>query len=139
MWERAIGQVRQILRAYLLPRDDRILQLDEFHTLLLSAAKIVNSAPLWENTTSPDDPQPISPQHLLTQRDDGCNEIQARPVIYSDKDLAAYGRNRWRRIRALAAEFERYWKEYIYGIGTKREQWVNSQENAKVEDIVLMK
>ena len=42
VWERAIGQVRQILEAYLLPKEDRILQLDEFHTLLLSAAKIVN-------------------------------------------------------------------------------------------------
>jgi len=60
-------------------------------------------------------------------------------VIYSDKDLAAYGSNRWRRIRALAAEFERYWKEYIYGIGTKREQWVNIQKNASVGDIVLMR
>ena len=48
VWERAIGQVRQILQAYLLPKDDLVLQLDEFHTLLLSAAKIVNSTPLWE-------------------------------------------------------------------------------------------
>ena len=113
VWERAIGQVRQILQAYLLPKDNRVLQLDEFHTLLLSAAKIVNSTPLWENSIAPDEPQQISPQHLLTQRDDSCNEVKTRPVIYSDRDLAAYGANRWRRIRALAAEFERYWKEYI--------------------------
>ena len=126
VWERAIGQVRQILQAYLLPKEDRILYYDEFHTLLLSAAKIVNSTPLWESPTAPDEPQPITPQHLLTQRDDGCNEIQPRPVIYSDRDLAAYGANRWRRIRALAAEFERYWREYIYSIGTQRETWVNT-------------
>ena len=60
-------------------------------------------------------------------------------MIYSDRDLASYGANRWRRIRALAAEFERYWKEYIYGIGTKRDKWVNVQENAKVGDTVLMR
>ena len=50
VWERAIGQVRQILEAYLLPNEDQTLQLDEFYTLLLSAANIVNSTPLWGKT-----------------------------------------------------------------------------------------
>ena len=46
VWERAIGQVRNILRGYLLPKQDRILQREEFHTPLLHAARIVNSTPL---------------------------------------------------------------------------------------------
>ena len=48
VWERAIGQVRNILRGYLLPKQDRVLQREEFHTLLLHAARIVNSTPLHD-------------------------------------------------------------------------------------------
>ena len=78
VWERAIGQVRQILQGYLLPRQERILSYDEFHTMILVAARIVNSTPLWEAPESPDEAQPITPQHLLTQRDDTCRETDTR-------------------------------------------------------------
>ena len=63
VWERAIGQVRQILLGYLLPKQDRLLSREEFHTMLLHAAKIVNSTPLWEPAPSPNDPEPKTPQH----------------------------------------------------------------------------
>ena len=45
VWERAIGQVRQIIQGYLLPRQERLLSGEEFRTMLLHAARIVNSTP----------------------------------------------------------------------------------------------
>ena len=70
VWERAIGKIRQIIQGYLLPKDNRILDREEFMTLLLHAARIVNSTPLWDPPDSPTEPEPISPQKLLAQRDD---------------------------------------------------------------------
>ena len=70
VWERAIGQVRQIINGYLLPMDQRLLSREEFHTMLLHSAQIVNSTPLHDPPENPNDPQPITPQGLITQRDD---------------------------------------------------------------------
>ena len=70
VWERAIGQIRHYIERYLLPRAQRLLSREEFHTMLLHCAQIVNSTPLHNSPENPNDPQPITPQHLLTQRDD---------------------------------------------------------------------
>ena len=96
VWERAIGQVRHILEGYLLPKQDRILSREEFATMLLYAARIVNSTPLHDAPESPNESQPITPQHLITQKDDTCLEKYSRPTNYSQQDLLAYGANRWK-------------------------------------------
>ena len=90
--------------------------------MLLHAARIVNSTPLHDAPDSPDMPQPITPHHLITQRDDACLGYYGRPTNYTQADLLAYGANRWKRIEALANEFAGYWKRYIYKIGTKTEK-----------------
>ena len=60
VWERAIGKVREVIKGYLQPKDDRLLGREEFMTMLLHAVRIVNSTPLWETANSPNEPQPIS-------------------------------------------------------------------------------
>jgi len=139
VWERAIGQIRQVIEGYLLPQEQRLLSREEFHTMLLHTASIVNSTPLWEPAESPNDPEPICPQHLLTQRDDNCNSHNNRPAVYNANDLQAYGANRWKRVEALAEEFWQYWQHYLYQIGTKKEKWFKPERNAQVGDLVLMK
>ena len=47
--------------------------------------------------------------------------------------------SRWKRINSLADEFERYWKHYIYQIGTDKEKWFKPERNAQVGDTVLLK
>ena len=123
----------------MLPRDQRTLTLYEFHTVLLLAARMVNSTPLWEAPESPNTAQPITPHHLITQRDDACNESDVRFTVYTEKDLAAYGANRWRRVQALAEEFWRGWKHYIFSIGDSRQKWTDPKRNAQVGDVVLIK
>ena len=112
---------------------------EEFHTMLLHAARIVNSTPLHDAPESPNESQPITPHHLITQKDDSHTEKYSRPSNYAHQDLLAYGANRWKRIEALAAEFARYWKHYLYQIGTNKEKWYNPQRNAQVGDIALLK
>ena len=83
--------------------------------MLLQAARIVNSTPLHKAPESPNDSQPITPHHLITQR-------------YNEADLIAYGANRWKRIEALSDEFAMYWKHYILQIGTTKKNGLPRQE-----------
>ena len=138
VWERAMGQVRQIIQGYLLPKQDRLLTGEEFRTMLQHASRIMNSTPLHEAPESPNDSQPITPQHLMTQRDDACLKKPSRPTNHKHADLLAYGAKRWKRIEALADEFAEYWKHYIYQIGTVKEKWTRPQRNAEVGDVVLL-
>merc|ERR1712020_612285 len=75
----------------------------------------------------------------ITQRDDECRGPYTRPTIFTQQDLMAYGANRWRRVEALADEFAKYWKHYMYQIGDTREKWTTPQNNARIGDIVLMR
>ena len=107
--------------------------------MLLHATRIVNSTPLHAAPESPNDSQPITPHHLITQRDDACLGNFSCPTNYEGSDLLAYGAKRWKRINALADEFEKYWKHYIYQIGTDTEKWTTPKRNAEVGDVVLLK
>ena len=107
--------------------------------MLVHAARVVNSTPLFDPPEDPNDPEPITPHRLITQRDDTCKEDYSRPTVHSAADLAAYGANRWKRVEAIADEFSKYWKHYMYHIGSKTEKWTEPKRNAAVGDRVLMK
>ena len=64
VWERAIGQIRRVIDGYFLPKDNRLLDREEFMTMLLHAARIVNSTPLWDPPDSPYEPELITPHRL---------------------------------------------------------------------------
>lgn len=106
--------------------------------MLLLAARIVNSTPLFDPPELPNDPEPITPHMLLTQRDDKCKLEYIRPTVYNPDDLLAYGTQRYKRAEALADEFAIYWKNYLFQIGDTREKWLTPQRNAKRGDLVLL-
>ena len=138
VWEREIGKVRSVIQGYLSQKDDRLLNREEFMTLLYHAASIVNSTPLWSISDSADEPQPVSPQMLLTQRDDACRIPDNTPPAFTAKDIAAYGANRWKRVEVLAEQFWVEWQEYLFEIGRKREKWPEPKPNARIGDLVLL-
>ena len=116
VWERAIGKMRRGIEGYLEAREIKLLDREELTTMMQRIARIVNSTPLWEGSNDAGEPQPISPQMLLTQRDDGCQDPAVMPQRYDDSDLAAYGENRWKRIECLADDFWREWQTYIFDV-----------------------
>ena len=131
--------MRQIIQGYLLTQEDRLLGREEFHSMLLLAARIVKSTLLHDAPESPNESQP-SPHHLITHKKDNLHtEKYSRPSNYTHQDLLAYRSNSWKRIEALAYEFARYWKHYVYQIGNNKEKWYNPQRNARIGDIVLLK
>lgn len=69
VWERKIGSIQRILTAAMKTIGHRSLSRDELYTLYQEAAAIVNSTPLYEVSSNPNDPLSISPSHLLTLKD----------------------------------------------------------------------
>ena len=138
VWERKIGQIRQMFYGYLCSYERKTLSQEELMTLLQEAARIVNSTPIWEAPDSSNDAQPITPFHLITQRDENQGSAFIHPTVYSPDDLRAYGAQRHKRVQALANEFAEHWKRYMYEIGDCRDKWNEARRNAEVGDLVLI-
>ena len=67
-WERQIRTVRSVLTS-LLEETGRQLDDETFRTLLKEVQAIVNSRPMALNDmSSPDLPDPLTPNHLLTMK-----------------------------------------------------------------------
>ena len=135
-WERKIGAVRRILNTTLQQLGERLLSRDEFSTLLQESAAIVNNTPMCEVTSDPNDGTPISPAMLLTLR----TSPNPPPIdTFTQKDLLAYGKARWRRVQHLAEAFWYRWRtEYINNLQS-RNKWQCDRRPLQTGDIVLVK
>ena len=88
VWERKIGSVKRVLDASMQLCGSSPLSRDEFATLLQEAASIVNSSPLGDTSSDPNDPFPVSPAALLTLK-----ESLAPPSMkFTEDDIKEYGR-----------------------------------------------
>lgn len=61
-WERLVQSVKRVLGVVLLEEAPRV---ETLRSLLLEAANVVNSRPLTHLQASPDDPDPLTPNHFL--------------------------------------------------------------------------
>ena len=134
-WERKIGSIKRVLEATMHLLQNRSLSRDEFHTLLMESASIVNNTPLWGVSYHPDDPCPLTPNSLLTLRE----STSSRPEQYSKSDLLSYGRKRWRRIQYLADQFCIRWRKHYLHTLQERKKWKFKKEDFKIDDLVLIK
>ena len=134
-YERKIGAVRRILEATCVHAGKNQLSRDEFHTLLQESASVVNNTPLWEVSSSPDDPAPLTPASLLTLRDKASPDSD----VFTERDLLAYGKERWKRVQFLANEFWRKWRLHYLHELQARNKWRRVKPNIRVGDIVLIR
>ena len=137
VWERVIGSVRKVIDAMLMPLQNRLVSKEEFDTILAEAMKVVNSTPLWSALDSPNEPHPLNPGMLLTQKE---NPYPLPQDEYNERNILEYGPTRWKRIQTLARGFWDEWRTgYMYEIGKHRSKWVSAKRNAKIGDVVLIK
>jgi hypothetical protein len=124
------------LDASLLLLVPKSLSRDEFTTLLAEATSIVNNTPLSDISEDPNDPVPLSPAMLLTLKP--CPNL-ATSEDYTECDILAYGKRRWRRIQYLAEQFWIRWrKEYIQNLQPRR-KWLHQKPSLKTGDVVLVR
>ena len=94
---------------------------------------IINCRPLSHFNLSDSCIEPLSPNHLLTQK---SRVTVSPPGTFVRQDL--YLSKRWRRVQYLANVFWTRWRsEYLDSIN-KRRKWTGSQRNVSVNDIVLI-
>ena len=136
VWETKIAAVRRILDASVLQMGSRTFSRDEFHTVLLEAAAIVNNTPLWNVPSSADDPMPLSPAMLLTLK-----ETPNPPQLHDFKstDVMSYGQRRWRRVQAISDYFWKRWqRDYLQEL-QMRQKWMKPKPSIRPGDVVLIK
>ena len=135
VWERKIGQIRRAMDGALLNLRSKLLSRDELHTLLSEAAAIVNATPLWEVSSDPNDPQPLSPSMILTMKSNHC----VRERYDFPSDLGSYGMRRWRRVQHIADQFWKLWRaNYLQELQVRR-KWQKERPSLSVGDIVLIR
>lgn len=97
---------------------------------------MVNNTPLWNVSSHPDDPAPLTPASLIAMK-----EPKDHPPLeqFTDRDLLAYGKRRWRRVQYLMDQFWLRWRNgYLQELQT-RSKWTKPSRNVEVGDIVIVK
>ena len=129
VWERLVRTVKRSLKAILgkSPMNEEVL-----HTVFTEAEGIANSRPLTLNPSSPDDNDPLTPNHFLNVRP----SLNIPPNVIGERDK--FSRKRWRQAQLLADHYWKRWmKEYLSTL-QERPKCQREQKNLKVGDLVLI-
>ena len=133
IWERQIRTVRKVLSGLVRENGER-LDDESFRTLMWEIEAIINSRPITTVSSSPDDLNPLTPNHILTMK---TGIICAPPGQFQRDDI--YMRQRWRRVQYLANLFWTRWKkEYLMTL-QERQKWNTPKRNMEIGDLVLIK
>ena len=136
VWERKVGSIKRVLDGTFLLQGKQNLSRDEFITYVQECASVVNNTPLWDTSSSPDDPAPLSPANLLTLRD----EPNPSPLdSYSPNDLLSYGKLRWKRVMYLSEQFWMRWRQHYLHSLQHRKKWHEENKGIEVGDVVLVR
>ena len=133
-WEIKIASVRRCLESAMLQSSNRGLSRDEFLTLLAESMAVVNNSPLWSPSGDPNDPVPLTPAMLITQKD---NPHPVPLERYSEADILGYGPKRYRRVQYLADQFWVRWRREYLTTLNKRAKWKKTRTNLTTGDLVL--
>ncbi|XP_064646159.1 uncharacterized protein LOC135499344 [Lineus longissimus] len=132
-WERLIRSVRATLISVMSMPSVRGQSLgdEELSTFMCEVEAIVNGRPITIVSDDVRDMEPLTPNHLLLMR----SGATLPPGVFVDRDMY---RRKWKQAQYLANIFwERWVKEYLPTL-QKRTKWIESSDNLKVGDVVLV-
>lgn len=133
VWERVIGISRRILDSLLSDVPGTGLTHELLSTFLAEVSAIMNARPLVPLTTDAENPVPLSPSLLLTQKP---QQITSVTETSDSKDLF---RKEWKRVQALADMFWHRWiAEYLQTL-QQRKKWHEPKRNLCEGDVVLVR
>lgn len=127
LWEAAVKSVKKHLKIVLT---DKLLSFEEFSTILCRVEACVNSRPLSQLTSDPNDLEALTPGHFLIGR-----AITAPPETSTNISL----HRRWNLIKQLQDDiWERWQNEYLANL-LIRGKWNVQRPNLKIGELVLAK
>ncbi|XP_065079562.1 uncharacterized protein LOC135702458 isoform X1 [Ochlerotatus camptorhynchus] len=129
LWEAGVKIVKSHLTRTL---GNATLTFEEFSTVLTHIEAIVNSRPLYATSSDPNDPQPISPSHLMLGR--GLDPV-AKP---SYLNVPANRLSRWQYLNQLRDHFWNKWSREYLSTLQSRAKWTKKQPNIEIGTVVLL-
>ncbi|GFX20995.1 reverse transcriptase domain-containing protein [Trichonephila clavipes] len=130
LWEANIKSMKRIL---LRVAKSAIMNFEELTTLMAQIEAVLNSRPLSPLSSDPNDLNPLTPGHFLTN----C-AISSFPEPYTASDSLSY-HSRWKLIQSLRDKFWNRWStEYLTHFQT-RAKWSVQNPNLMENQLVLLK
>ncbi|XP_055585236.1 uncharacterized protein LOC129738077 [Uranotaenia lowii] len=130
LWEAAVKSMKKHLRCTV---GNVILYHDEFVTLLTQIEACLNSRPLTQLSTDPNDLDVLTPGHFLIHR-----PLKAIPEP-SLEEISLNRLNRWQQTQEYVRRIWKQWQsEYLSGL-QPRTRWTTQRDNIKVDTMVLLK
>lgn len=128
-WERLVQSVKRVLRVTLLEEAPRP---ETLRSLLIEAANIVNARPLTHLQVTPDDPEPLTPNHFLL----GGPNVAIVPNPEDVEPTAT--RKQWKICRGLSRRFwQQFVRDYLPEL-TRRGRHYPEQPPLQVGDLVIV-
>ncbi|XP_075151975.1 uncharacterized protein LOC142226001 [Haematobia irritans] len=128
-WERLVQSVKRSLGVVLKEHAPRI---DTLYSLLVETENIINSRPLTHLPVTPDEPEPITPNHFLL----GCSSSTQTPGEYDHR--ACSSRKQWRLLQNFKNGLWKRWiKEYLPEL-TRRSKWFRPAKPIHIGCLVLL-
>ncbi|GFV97774.1 integrase catalytic domain-containing protein [Trichonephila clavipes] len=130
LWEANIKSMKRIL---LKVAKSTIMNFEELTTLMAQIEAVLNSRPLSPLSSDPNDLNPLTPGHFLTN----C-AISSFPEPYTASDSLSY-HSRWKLVQSLRDKFWNRWStEYLTHLQT-RAKWSEQNPNLMENQLVLLK
>ncbi|XP_011860459.1 PREDICTED: uncharacterized protein LOC105557752 [Vollenhovia emeryi] len=129
LWEAGVKSCKYHLKRVI---GETVLTFEELSTVLVQIEACLNSRPLCQLPSSPNDLQPLTPAHFLIGE-----SITGLPDI-DLKESPVNRLDRWQLIQRLTQHFWKRWSvEYLTSLQGKC-KWTIERENLGIDDIVLV-
>ncbi|CAM1317751.1 Uncharacterised protein r2_g3590 [Pycnogonum litorale] len=129
VWERLIRSVRRCMAA-IIGTGNTFISVEALRSVFAETMSILNSRPLCPTSDDPNDPESITPNHLLLQKG-----VVSAPGIFEGD---SHSKKQWRRAQFIADCFWKRWIVEYFPILQTRARWTRVVNNIKEGQLVLV-
>ncbi|XP_022834488.1 uncharacterized protein LOC111362158 [Spodoptera litura] len=130
LWEAGVKSVKHHLKRVI---GDSTLTFEELSTVLSQIEACLNSRPLSQGSSDPEDPVPLTPGHFLV----------GHPLVmvpdYNYESVTVSTLRRWQLVQRMVQHFWRRWKQEYLTNFFQRHKWNVRKPDCKIGDVVLIK
>lgn len=112
----------------------RILESEQFLTLLIGIEGILNSRPIHPLSNDPTDLQALTPGHFLIGE-----PIVLPPALSTPEETGARGARLFRERQLMFDHFWKRWREEYLVTLQERKKWRREKESLRVGQLVIIK
>ena len=131
VWERLVQSVKRAMKG-VMGSPNELINHETLRTVFADVVTILNSRPLCPASDDPKDMEPLTPNHLLLQR----NTLATPPGVFPKEDL--YSRKKWKCAQFLANCFWSRWLHEYVPVLQQRQKWIFQKRDLHVNDLVLL-